>query len=211
MKLSKTMAMATAMGLLLTVLFVRTAGADLVSMRNKGSYWKIVLDYTGGITHYEMGFAYGRALADHFPELPARIDRYLAQSLSQEHAERCISRFASLDVPEAYIQELNGIADAMKLTEKSRLGDGKLSRVEFFLNNQPHHSARQTQAGPKLLALCASLCGGELPNGRRGGRSYDIARLSLGPQHPDCRPQPRRGGGKQYQRPGGLERRPGGA
>jgi len=131
MKLSKTMAM----GLLLTVLFAQTAGADLVSMRNKGSYWKIVLDYTGGITHYEMGFAYGRALADHFPDLPAQIDRHLAQSLSQEHAERCISRFASLDVPEAYVQELNGIADAMKLTEKSRLGDGKLSRVEFFLNN----------------------------------------------------------------------------
>ena len=131
MKVLKTMAM----GLLLGVLFTQTAGADLVSMRNKGSHWKIVLDYTGGISHYEMGFAYGRALAEHFPDLPARIDSYLSQTLTQEYAELCISRFASLDVPEVYVQELNGISDAMELADKSRLGDGKLSRVEFFLNN----------------------------------------------------------------------------
>jgi hypothetical protein len=131
--------------LLFLPLFSNTVLADLVSMRNKGSHWRIVLDYSGGISCYEMGVAYGRTLTENIPGLAARIDRYLAENLTQAYAELCISRFSSLDVPEDYIQELNGISDGMRLAGETRIGDGRLSRVEFFLRNYLADVTRATE------------------------------------------------------------------
>jgi hypothetical protein len=154
---------------LLALFFAATAGADLVTIRNKGSYWRVRLDYSGGISAYEMGIAYGRALDAHLPGIRARIDRYLAERLPQGYAELCISRFSSLDVPEAYVQELNGICDALELTDETELGDGELSRVEFFLHNYLFDVASPTE--------CAGLAvwgGHTAEGGVLVGRNLDL-------------------------------------
>jgi len=114
---------------------VKTAFCGNVTLTNKGNYWEVVMDYTGDSTYYEMGKKYGQALLEKIPDFHVGIDSYLAKILPQFYADICIKRFPSVEIPKEYLEELNGICDAFGVIDTNKLGDGKLSRDEFLLNN----------------------------------------------------------------------------
>lgn len=116
-----------------------------VSITNKGDYWEVVMDYTNGKTYYEVGKEYGEALLKKMPNFSASTDAYLAGMLPQFYADMCIKRFASLKVPQEYMDEQKGICDGLGAIDTNKLGDGKLSKDEFSLNNYIGDIATMTE------------------------------------------------------------------
>ena len=124
---------------------VSVAFCGNVTITDKERYWEVVMDFAGDTSYYEMGKMYGQAVREKLPDYPATTDAYLANMLPQFYADMCIKRFASVKVPQDYLDELNGICDALGTIEENKLGDGKLSKDEFFLNNYISDVASMTE------------------------------------------------------------------
>ena len=85
----------------------------------------------------EVGAALGRQWKERFPDLEQRHDAHLAQRLNQQGFDRLLNeRVAPLraqGIDRAYLAELQGLASALNLIGRNRLGDGFLSMDELML------------------------------------------------------------------------------
>lgn len=131
-----------------------TAGkeADLtkepVSVVHKGSHFEVVLDFTAGISHFDMGKAYGAAILQAIPDYEALFDSYLVDSTkSSQELDYLIARVNDIkpQMNQDYVDEIEGIAASLSGLTQNVRGDGKLSSDELFLINLFPDVARSTQ------------------------------------------------------------------
>ncbi len=84
----------------------------------------------------EQGAELGRQVKERFPDLEARYDSYLADTFTQGQFDTWLSgrveplRATAIDP--AYLAELQGLAGALSLIGRNRLGDGYLSLDELW-------------------------------------------------------------------------------
>ena len=96
---------------------------------------------TQGLTPHEIGTELGRQWKSRFPGLESKLDALLAQRLEQtpssyEAVDRsfpAMPETGSGGLAQDHLQELEGLASALHLVGRNRLGDGFLSRDELLL------------------------------------------------------------------------------
>ena len=134
-----------------------TPAPNPVSLTDKGYYYEVVLDYTTGLSPYEIMQAYGRILADELPDIRAAIDQFL-YDLIDDGLEMYVedlgievpSLFQSLaiqlvgtqlmyripdivpQIPAEYVEEVDGLASSLTDTDVDSVGDGQLSANELY-------------------------------------------------------------------------------
>ncbi len=119
-----------------------------VSMVHKGSHFEVVLDYTAGTSHYEMGKAYGAAILEAVPDYESLFDSYLADmTRDNQDLDFLLQRVKDIkpQMEQDYADEIEGIASNFSGGADSIRGDGKLSAEELFLINLFPDVARGTQ------------------------------------------------------------------
>lgn len=124
------------------------ASKEPVSIINKGSHFEVVLDFTTGKSHFEMGEAYGAAILEAIPEYEALFDSYIAEmTRNDQDLNFLLERVNDIkpQINKDYVDEIEGIASNFSgLTDNIR-GDGKLSTDELFLINLFPDVARSAQ------------------------------------------------------------------
>lgn len=102
-------------------------------------------------TPHEVGAELGRQWKSAFPEFEAKLDALLAHRLEQIGFDGGVDgqplpatrQYAPGGLTENHREELEGLASALYLVSRDRLGDGFLSRDELFLLQQlPDRGAR---------------------------------------------------------------------
>lgn len=96
----------------------------------------------------QIGTELGRQWKQHFPDLEQRYDHHLAKYFSQQHFDQMLTErvkpIVATGVPSQYLKELRGLASALQLVARNRLGDGLLSMDELtlaqFLPDFDHYS-----------------------------------------------------------------------
>jgi hypothetical protein len=107
---------------------------------------------TEGLTPREVGAALGRQWRASFPRLEQRLDALLAERLENtmlgyDLASRAVPAIARIREP-AYRAELEGVASALDLVSRNRLGDEFLSWDELVLVQQlPDFGAHDAGSG----------------------------------------------------------------
>jgi len=87
-------------------------------------------------TGLEIGTALGNAIKQKFPNIEKRIDGYLASFTDQDEFNRkFLNRIEAIrqNINMRYADEVNAVAATFDLSRRDRLGDGHLSRNEFWL------------------------------------------------------------------------------
>lgn len=121
---------------------------ESVSMINKGSHFEVVLDFTTGKSHFEIGKEYGAMILEAIPEYESLFDSYIAEiTRNDKYHNRLLGRVMDIkpQIPKDYADEIEGIASNFSGMNDNSRGDGKLSVDEFFLINLFPDVARSAQ------------------------------------------------------------------
>jgi len=141
--------------LLLTVSLAgcgKAAGPDLssknVTIKNRGTYFEVTLDFSRGASHLEMGKELGLKIVETVPEYEASLDSYLSEiSKDTDTYNLFIKRVNDIrpQLDKEYRDEIEGMASSFSGQGKNIRGDGKLSEDEVYLMNLCPDIARFTQ------------------------------------------------------------------
>jgi hypothetical protein len=108
-----------------------------VSITNQGNYFNVILDYTNGATPYDIGSEYAIKIKKIVPDIENLIDSFLVQALGSSSAllEMLITRVNNItpNIHADYVEEMNGLASQLANSSTDALGDGKLSKNEYFV------------------------------------------------------------------------------
>lgn len=119
-----------------------------ISIINRGSYFEVVLDFTTGKTHYDMGVEYGEAILEAIPEYESNVDSYIAEmTRNNQDYNYLLERVNDIksQINQDYVDEIEGIATNFSGLNQNIRGDGKLSTAELFLINLFPDVARSAQ------------------------------------------------------------------
>lgn len=161
-----------------------SALSGAVSVTKTGSLYRVVLDYSGGLSPYDLGAEYGLVLEKEAPSVRGEIDAFLYDLIDAnvdmylEDMELPIpAAFQSMavgivadvfyqrgydvepQIPAAYLDELEGLASTLCDTTADSLGDGKLSRNELFFYHLMGDTARTVQCSALGVNGAASATG----------------------------------------------------
>lgn len=122
-------------------------GKPGVTVIDQGNFFKITLDYTSGLTHRQMGEAFGTAILKVVPNYEKLIDSYLSRIITNYEYPEMIYRVAELKInlEQNYKDEIEGIASKFSKITRSIRGDRKISQDEFYLFNLFPDIARGSQ------------------------------------------------------------------
>lgn len=115
---------------------VSIAQDSSVSIINRGSYYEVIIDYTTGISHYDMGQMLMQKVTQILPNYEQLTDSYLAEMVGTQNIYNILlSRVPDikLQIPQEYQDEINGMASQLSGGNINSMGDGKLSKDEFYL------------------------------------------------------------------------------
>lgn len=131
---------ATLMGLILW--YPTMSSAETAVLADKGTHYEVVLTFEKGVTHRQVGEAYGRAILKTLPDFEAIVDSYLSEIARNDDGtyREFLRRTAAIrpQVPAEYRQEIEGLASRFSGKSANVRGDGKISVDEaFFLNLIP--------------------------------------------------------------------------
>ncbi|MGD1043947.1 MAG: C45 family autoproteolytic acyltransferase/hydrolase [Bacteroidota bacterium] len=107
-----------------------------VSIVDRGNYYEVTLDYTTGISHYDMGQLLMQKVTQILPNYEQLADSYLAEVVgTQSIYNILLSRVPDIkpQIPQEYQDEIDGMASQLSGGNIDRIGDGKLSKDEFYL------------------------------------------------------------------------------
>lgn len=122
--------------------------AEPVIILDKGSHYEITLDYSSGLSPYEMGAEYGKKILEAVPEYETLFDSYLAEIIGDEFIYNVfLARVEDIkpQVREQYKDEIDGIASQLSGGSQNVMGDNKLSKDELYIINLLPDVARMTQ------------------------------------------------------------------
>lgn len=109
--------------------------AEIVDM---GSYFRVTLDYTESISHREMGESYMNCILKVVPDFEKLVDSYLSELINNnEIYSNVLDRAADIrnQIPQEYIDEIEGMASKLSGTTDSLRCDDKLSVEELYMFN----------------------------------------------------------------------------
>jgi len=135
------------------------------SIVNRGRYYDVVLDYSGGVKPRTLGREYGGLIKRVMPDFEAKADSYLAQlSMNEAMYQIVLGRIAKLkpQIDAGYRNEVEGIAAAMSGGATDVRGDGKLSVNECYALSLVPDVARTTQCSAVSVFGARSATGGTI-------------------------------------------------
>ncbi|MCX7921850.1 MAG: C45 family autoproteolytic acyltransferase/hydrolase [Clostridia bacterium] len=119
-----------------------------VTIVNKGTHFEIVLDFSDGLAHREMGEAYGEKILAAVPNFEALWDSYITEVIPSDDIYGLFLLRAHEIMPQIqqdYRDEIEGIASKLSAGSENVRGDGKLSKDELYLINLFPDVGRGTQ------------------------------------------------------------------
>jgi len=118
-----------------------------VTIIDQGNYFKVILEYTSGLTHRQMGEALGTAILKAVPDYKTLVDSYLAENITNYEYPEIVMRVAQLKVnlEQDYKDEIEGMASKFSGGSKNVRGDHQLSQDEFYMFNLFPDVVRGTQ------------------------------------------------------------------
>ena len=119
-----------------------------VSIVTRGNFYEVTMDYTAGISHYEMGRTLMQEILKIMPNYERLGDSYFADiSVNQSTYNLYISRMADLKplIHQEYQDEMDGMASQLSDGNTDGMGDGKLSKNELATLQVVADVARTTQ------------------------------------------------------------------
>ena len=107
-----------------------------VSIVDRGNYYEVTMDYTTGINHYDMGRMLMQKMTQILPNYEQLTDSFLAEMVGTHSVYGILlSRVQDIkpQIPQEYQDEINGMVSQLSGSNINNVGDGKLSKDEFYL------------------------------------------------------------------------------
>ncbi len=130
----------------------KAAGPEMrsenVTIKNRGTYFEVTLDFGSGASHREVGKELGVKILETVPEYEASLDSYLSEISKDNNTYNLFMKRVKDIKPQLdkeYRDEIEGMASSFSGQEKNIRGDGKLSEDEVYLVNLCPDIARLTQ------------------------------------------------------------------
>lgn len=108
-----------------------------VTFINKGSYFDVTIDYTLGLSSYELGAAYAKGILKMVPNYEFLIDSYINRNRNRNEYKNFIYRSEDirLQLNETNKDEIEGMASEISEGHKNVQNDGLLSKDELYVLN----------------------------------------------------------------------------
>ncbi len=106
-----------------------------VQIVNHGNYYEVTMNYTSGISHYNMGILLMQKILIAKPDFEQLFDSYIAEIVaSQSDYDAFLSRMADIkpQIPQEYQDEIDGMASQLSGGNINSMGDNKLSKDELY-------------------------------------------------------------------------------
>jgi len=118
-----------------------------VTIKDKGNYFDVVIDFTKGLTHRQIGESFARGILQVVPNYEALVDSYIAENVAKYDYTTSFYRVQDIKLylKKDYIEEIEGMASVFSGGTKNGWKDNKISRDEFFLFNLFPDAVRATQ------------------------------------------------------------------
>jgi len=120
---------------------------DGVSITNKGNYYDVVLDFTSGLSHRQIGEAYAKGILQLVPDYEALLDSYIAENLIKSEYKYAFYRMEDIkpQIDSKFAEEIEGMASVFSGGDNDLRSDNKLSNKECYLFNLFTDAIRGTQ------------------------------------------------------------------
>jgi len=120
---------------------------DGVSITDKGNYYNVVLDFTSGLSHRQIGEAFAKGILQLVPDYEALLDSYIAENLVKSEYKYAFYRMEDIksQVNSEYAEEIEGMASVFSGGDNDLRSDNKISKNEFYLFNLFTDAIRGTQ------------------------------------------------------------------
>ncbi|MCX7922785.1 MAG: C45 family autoproteolytic acyltransferase/hydrolase [Clostridia bacterium] len=111
--------------------------ADGVTIVDKGNYFEVVLDFSTGLSHRQIGKALAEGILKVIPDYEALVDSYIAENLPKYEYPYMFYRVEDIkpQVNKEYIEEVEGMASVFSGGKDNVRGDNKISEDELLLFN----------------------------------------------------------------------------
>lgn len=118
-----------------------------VSITDKGNYYDVVLDFTRGLSHKQIGEAYAKGILQLVPDYEALLDSYLSENLIKSEYKYALYRAEDIkpQLNSEYADEIDGMASVFSGGDNDVRGDNKMSKNEMYLFNFSTDALRGTQ------------------------------------------------------------------
>ncbi len=118
-----------------------------VTITDRGSYYDVVLDFTGGLTHRQIGEALAKGILAVVPNYEFLIDSYVSENITKYEYPYALFRVEDIkpQIDKDYQDELEGMASVFSGGDRNLWKDDKISRDEVFLFNLFPDVIRNTQ------------------------------------------------------------------
>ncbi len=120
---------------------------DGVSITNEGNYYNVVLDYTSGLSHKQIGEAFAKGILQLVPDYESLVDSYIAENLIKSEYKYAFYRMEDIkpQIDSKYAEEIEGMASVFSGGDRDLRSDNKISRNEMYLFNLFTDAIRGTQ------------------------------------------------------------------
>ena len=109
---------------------------NAVQIIHHDNYYQVILDYTCGVSHYDMGVELGKKILRAKPDYEQLIDSYIAEAaVYQSYYNTFISRVNDIkpQMYKSYQDEIEGIASQLSGGNLNVMGDNKVSKDELYM------------------------------------------------------------------------------
>ena len=109
---------------------------DTVTLADRGDYFAVTLDYTRGVSHYVMGQQLMKKILTAVPNFEQLMDSYIADIVGDQTTYYTIlGRVEDIQpqIPQDYLDEIDGMASQLSGGNINTMGDGKLSKSELYV------------------------------------------------------------------------------
>jgi len=110
---------------------------DIVTITDMTTHYRVVIDAVGR-SHYEIGQDYARKTLQILPEWEALVDLYIWEMVTGgfDYNELIIrTNNIKTQIPQDYLDELEGFYSMLSGTVDNNAGDGKISKAELYIMN----------------------------------------------------------------------------
>jgi hypothetical protein len=111
--------------------------ADGVTITDKGNYYDVVLDFTTGLSHRQIGESFAKGILKMVPDYEALVDSYIAENLVKSEYKYAFYRMEDIKshVAPVFAEEIEGMASVFSGGDTDIRSDNKISKNEFYLFN----------------------------------------------------------------------------
>ena len=111
--------------------------ADGVTITDKGNYYNVVLDFTSGLSHRQIGESFAKGILELVPDYEEIVDSYIAENLIKSEYKYAFYRMDDIksQIDPEFAEEIDGMASVFSGGDNDIRSDNKISKKEFYLFN----------------------------------------------------------------------------